>query len=495
MRLMNGQTAKIKTGSFIKLKHSSRKHTARILNIKQSGIFKNAAFIFSGVLFFLIGLILEINLVVPVFLLSLALYVKTSHPNISSKNYNFLNLGLLFTIIFAASFFILKHKWPVFYIPFSLIPMLSSILFGELGISLLISLASSLSIASLAGNDYSLGMLSLTSSICAVILAQGIRRRDEVIGAGFIIGLLQAATLFFIARFNVNNWPDYLILVFNGIASSIIVVGVLPIFEYIFRTITDISLLELFNHPLLEKMKLEAAGTYHHSIMVGNLAETAACAIGAKALLSRLGAYYHDIGKIEKAGYFSENQEMDANKHDALSPALSKLIIMNHVKEGVELAKKYRLNPFLIDFIQQHHGNSLVYYFYRRALESLEDDQNVKEEGFRYPGPKPNTKETAIVLLADSVEAAARALKNPNPAKIEEIVHKVINNKFIDGQLDECNLTLKDLEDISSIFIRILSGAYHSRVTYPEESRSEHNHKRFSKKNPHLAHKDKKGNS
>jgi putative nucleotidyltransferase with HDIG domain len=215
-------------------------------------------------------------------------------------------------------------------------------------------------------------------------------------------------------------------------------------------------------------MILEAPGTYHHSLVVGNLSEAACGAVGANALLARIGAYYHDIGKLQKPDYFSENQNIKESRHDSLTPTMSKLVIMNHVKEGVELAGRYRLNPRIIDFIIQHHGNSLVYYFYRRALESLEEDQEIREEGFRYPGPKPSTKETAVVLLADSVEAAARALKEPTPAKIEELVHKIINNKFIDGQLDECDLTLKDLEKISALFIHILSGIYHGRITYPE---------------------------
>ena len=224
-----------------------------------------------------------------------------------------------------------------------------------------------------------------------------------------------------------------------------------------------------FNHPLLQRMTLEAPGTYHHSLVVGNLSDAACQAVGANALLARIGAYYHDIGKLSKPGYFSENQgpDLKTSKHDTLSPTMSKLVIMNHVKEGVELAKKYKLNPQLVDFIEQHHGNSLVFYFYRRALENLDENEEINEEGFRYPGPKPKTKEAAIVLLADSVEAASRTLKEPNAGNIEELVHKVINNKFIDGQLDECDLTLKDLEKISAVFVRILSGIYHSRITYP----------------------------
>ena len=258
----------------------------------------------------------------------------------------------------------------------------------------------------------------------------------------------------------------------NSIVSSVIAIGILPIFEYLFKTVTNISLLELtdFGQPLLQRLVMEAPGTYHHSLVVGNLSEAACTAVGANALLARVGAYYHDIGKLEKPEYFSENQDIKNSKHDTLSPTMSKLVIINHVNGGLELAKKYRLNPRLMDFIQRHHGTSLVYYFYRRALETLEEDHEVREEGFRYPGPKPNTKETAIMLLADSVEAATRALKESSPTNIEDVVHKIINNKFIDRQLDECDLTLKDLEKISAVFIRILSGIYHTRITYPETS-------------------------
>jgi len=212
-------------------------------------------------------------------------------------------------------------------------------------------------------------------------------------------------------------------------------------------------------------------------------------------LLARIGSYYHDIGKLQKPEYFIENQDINKNRHDDLSPMMSKLIIMNHVKEGLELAKKYSLSPVLWDFIQQHHGNSLVYFFYRRALEGKDEDQEIAEEGFRYSGPKPNTKEIAIVLLADSVEAATRSLKDPTPDKIEEMVHKIINNKFIDGQLDECDLTLKDIEKISNVFIKILSGIYHSRVSYSQEAKNENNHNKSTKEINSPSEKDKKINS
>jgi len=425
-------------------------------------------FALTAILVFLISYILQVNFAVSVFLLSLVVYLKLRDANL--KKYSLLNLAFLFVIIFVTSCLIIRKGWSELSIPFSVIPMLTTLLFSQLELSLLITLASSIAIVPIIGNPLYLGILFFISGLLSSIFVFGARRRMTIIRVGFIIGALQAVVLFFIDRFWIRLPVRYLTLLINGIASSFIVLGVLPVFEYLFGTVTNISLLELadFNHPLLQRLISEAPGTYHHSLVVGNLSEAACGVVGANALLARIGAYYHDIGKLQKPDYFSENQTIEESKHDTLSPAMSKLVIMNHVKEGVELAKRHRLNPRLIDFILQHHGSSLVYYFYRRAVEGLEEDQEIREEGFRYPGPKPNTKETAIVLLADSVEAASRALKDPTPKKIEEVVHKIINNKFIDGQLDECELALKDLEKISAVFIRILSGIYHSRITYPE---------------------------
>ncbi|MBU3958348.1 MAG: HDIG domain-containing protein [Candidatus Omnitrophica bacterium] len=452
-------------------------------------------FILGIILVFLISYILGVDLFIPIYLAVLFAYLKFSYKDLSLQRFKFLNINLLFVMSFVTAYFIIKQGWPVYYIPFCIIPMLTTILFAQLQISLLITLASCIAIASIAGNNLYLGVLFLISGISSSLLVMNIRRRMAIISAGFIVGLLQALTLFFIDRFQIQDSINYIVLILNAIVSSIIVVGILPVFEYLFKTVTNISLLELtdFNHSLLQRLILEAPGTYHHSLVVGNLSESGCRAVGANALLARVGGYYHDIGKLEKPGYFSENYESDKSKHDTLAPTMSKLVIINHVKEGVELARKYKLNPSLIDFIVQHHGTSLVYYFYRRALENLEEHQEIKEEGFRYPGPKPNTKETAVVLLADSVEAATRALKELTPANIQEVVHKIINNKFIDGQLDECDLTLKDLEKISAAFIRILSGIYHSRITYPERTKeSENNHKKSPKESLNPSEKDKK---
>ncbi|MCM8797543.1 MAG: HDIG domain-containing protein, partial [Candidatus Omnitrophica bacterium] len=444
---------------------------------------------------FVLSAIVRLNLTVAFVLF--ALYLYSVLRGFKSRGYTPLNALFLFMVIFSGSYLLLMGNLSAFYIPYPLIPMLATLLFANLEISFLLTVAIAVAISSLSTAPFQLAILFLLSGIVSSFLALDARKRTTVIRAGVLVGLIQAAALIFWERFNFYAPLRYGILFLNGIISSWLVLGILPIFEYLFSTVTNISLLELadFNHPLLQQMIMDAPGTYHHSLIVGNLSESACNSVGANALLARIGAYYHDIGKLSKPEYFSENQELNKSKHDDLAPTMSRLVIMNHVREGMEMAKKYKINPAILDFIQQHHGKSLVYYFYRRALEELEEDQEIKEEGFRYPGPKPNTKETAIVLLADSVEAATRALKNPAPVKIEEVVRRVINNKFIDGQLDECELTLKDLEKISTVFIRILSGIYHSRVSYPEETKSGNNRKKLSEENTSQPGKDKKDNS
>ncbi|MCX7661847.1 MAG: HDIG domain-containing protein, partial [Candidatus Omnitrophica bacterium] len=357
-----------------------------------------------------------------------------------------------------------------YYLPFNTVSMLVSLLFSNITLSFLINLAQVLVLLGLVKESLSLIGVVFIGSMLSGFVVLDKRKRMEVIRAGFFVGIIQAGLYLLFIEKNfllISGW------LLNGLLSAIVVLGILPIFEFLFRTITNITLLELadFNHPLLQKLVLEAPGTYHHSLIVGNLSENAAKAINANSLLARIGAYYHDIGKLSKPEYFSENQvSLNESKHENLHPNVSKLVIMNHVKEGLSMAKKYHLHPRIIDFILQHHGTSLVYYFYRRALENLtNDNESLSEETFRYPGPKPQTKETAIVLLADSVEAAVRTLREPSASQIRDMVHKIINNKFIDGQLDECDLTLRDLEKIASVFIHILTGIYHKRIVYPEE--------------------------
>jgi hypothetical protein len=277
----------------------------------------------------------------------------------------------------------------------------------------------------------------------------------------------------------------------NGILTAMVVGGALPILEQLFRITTDISWLEAsdLNHPLLRRMTIEAPGTYHHSLVVANLAEAAAESIGANATLCRVCSYFHDVGKLVKPDYFTENMNFERNPHDDLALTMSALIIIAHVKEGVDLALKNGLNHNIIDIIQEHHGTSLVYYFFQRALQQQEDARaggkimnmreedipEVREESFRYPGPKPQTKESAIVSLADIVESASRSLSKPTPVKVEQLVNELIEERIADGQLDECDLTLGDLRIIAERFRFTLMTMLHSRIAYPKaESKFQH---------------------
>ncbi|MFH1655488.1 MAG: HDIG domain-containing metalloprotein [Candidatus Omnitrophota bacterium] len=438
---------------------------------------------------FLVARLLDLSLIIPIVLLAffsfLTFYFK-KNKLIS------LHLGLLLVIVIVAAKAIVDYSTiSYYYIPLAAICMLTVILFEDLVLGFAIAAITSMIAGNIGGNSLSLSLIFFVGSIIGMLSVWRARRRSQIILAGLYVGIVQ---LFCFLLISTQQHPFSIDairiiagpVIISGVFASFIVIGTLPMFEYLFKVVTNISLLELsdFNHPLLRKMILEAPGTYQHSLIVGNLAEAATEAIGANSLLARVGAYYHDIGKIEKAEYFSENQIHLRSKHDKLQPNMSRLIIINHIKEGEELAKKYKLNPMIIDFVTQHHGTSMMYYFYRRAMKDIEEDQEVKEEGFRYPGPKPQRKEIAIVLLSDAVEAASRTLSEPTPERIEELVRKIINNKFIDGQLDECDLTLRDLEIIGSVFLRILSAIYHSRVKYPDE-KDEADNIQSSKKNSH----------
>lgn len=436
---------------------------------------------FAGLL--CISYINNISYLLPLILAILFIYLKYYYQKLfRHKVYNYLGLSLLLVIIVVLSrAFVTYSNLSLYYLPVAAVSMLCTILFNDIGLTFVLALAASLSAGIIAGGALDLTCVLFIGGITCGLLVLNLRRRSQIIKAGIFAGLMQAGSVIFIKAFNLTQSAEFIMPNFlNCILSGIFVSGALPIFEYLFDVTSNITLLELsdFNRPLLKRMVLEAPGTYHHSLVVGNLSEAAAEFVGANSLLARIGAYYHDIGKIDKAEYFIENQtpENVATAHEQLKPSVSKLVIMNHVKEGIDLGKKHKLNHAIIDFIAQHHGTSLVFYFYCRALENEHSENEIQEEGFRYSGPKPQTKEAAIILLADSAEGAARALSERTPKKISELVRKVINNKFIDGQLDECDLSLSDLEKIASIFTKILSAVYHVRITYPEKS-GENNHK------------------
>ena len=316
-------------------------------------------------------------------------------------------------------------------------------------------------------------LFSFVGSLVGVFTLAKHRGRTAFFRAGGIMSLANVYTLlaFALVQGDVSTLLAEIVGgLLNGVIVAVVANGFLPLLEHSFGRTTDFTLLELsnLNEPMLRHLALVSPGTYHHSIMVGTLAEAAAEAVGANALLCRVGAYYHDIGKTRHPAYFIENDRDAAIRHDKLAPSLSRAIVMSHVKEGIEMARAYGLPEVLVDLIPQHHGTRLVHYFYQRAKETADPDLHaVQEEDYRYPGPKPQTREAAILMLADAVEAAARTLTDPTPARIQGAVQKIINGIFVDGQLDECDLTLRDLHRMANSFARILAGIFHHRVNYP----------------------------
>jgi cyclic-di-AMP phosphodiesterase PgpH len=323
-------------------------------------------------------------------------------------------------------------------------------------------------------NRFELFIYFWLSSVIAAYWTQSCRERQLIIQAGLKVGLINvilatAIDLYF-GEITANLLLWNVVFAFMGGAfAGIITIGVAPAIEMLFHYTTDITLLERANleRPLLRRLMIEAPGTYHHSVIVGSLVEAAATEIGANPLLAKVCGYYHDIGKIKKPLYFIENQSNVRNRHDKLAPSMSALILIAHVKEGVEIARRHKLGTAIIDTIKQHHGTSLISYFYEKAKQ-LRGEENVNVNDFRYPGPKPQTKEAGLVMLADVVEAASRTLENPTPARIQGLVQNLINKIFSDGQLDDCELTLKDLHRIARSFYKILNGIHHHRIEYAE---------------------------
>lgn len=297
------------------------------------------------------------------------------------------------------------------------------------------------------------------------------KKRSALLKSGFYVGIANFITviillLFQAELFTAKAFSAILFSLSAGINVTATVSLMLPALEYIFNITTDISLLELLdlNQPLMKNLMITAPGTYHHSVIVGNLVESAAEAVGVNPLLARVSAYYHDIGKIKMPEYFVENQTGTISKHDKLSPHMSSMILVSHVKEGAELAGQHKLPQSIIDIIQQHHGTSLITYFYQKARDK---DSKPSEDEYKYPGPKPQTRIAALVMMADAVEAASRVLTDPTPARVNALVDRIINHIFLEGQLDECELTLKDIFEIKKHFSYILTGILHKRVEYP----------------------------
>ncbi|MGA9120485.1 MAG: HDIG domain-containing metalloprotein [Bacteroidota bacterium] len=335
-------------------------------------------------------------------------------------------------------------------------------------------------VAGIRGNDYGTALCAFVAGALAVYTVRDMRYRAQIfrslgyIFLGYAVSIVALGLERFASISVIMSQLGYGLL--NAVISPVLTYGLLVFFERVFKVTTDLTLLELaqFNHPLLRMLAVQAPGTYHHSISMATLAEAAASSVGANEILARVGAYFHDIGKIEKPAYFVENQKTVRSRHDKISPRMSSLIICSHVKDGIALAREYGLPEEVIDFIPMHHGTTRIDYFYSKALEIARQDSNpskideIKESDYRYPGPKPQTKETGIMMLADAVEAAVRTIEEPTPERIENTIAGLITKRFEEGELDECPLTLKDLTRIRGAFLNVLVGAYHSRVRYPE---------------------------
>jgi cyclic-di-AMP phosphodiesterase PgpH len=346
-------------------------------------------------------------------------------------------------------------------------------------IALLLAAQIGLAICFALGQGLADYVILLSAAATSVLLIGRLRTRWKLILIALATGIVVGATSLGV---NVlDHQPVAQPLLLNAgrhalwaFLACLLVTSLLPIIEKVFGVLTDLRLLELGDpsHPLLQELVQRAPGTYNHSISVASLAEAAAEAIGARGLLVRVGAYFHDIGKMNKPGYFVENQGRDGNRHESLNPTMSTLVIIAHIKDGADLARQHHLPQPIIDFIQQHHGTTLVEYFYHRASKESEnnpDAAEVDEASFRYPGPKPQSKETGILMLADAAESASRTLSEPTPARIEGLIHDLALKRLLDGQFDECGLTLRELAMVEESLVKSLTAVYHGRIKYPEQ--------------------------
>lgn len=390
-----------------------------------------------------------------------------------------------------------------FIAPYALAPILVAVLVGSAP-AVLSTLVISVVFGIIHGNSIEFLLIAFLSGVVGTFAASNIRKRSQLMRAGLLAGASAAIAGAAIALLNgysasLVGQQTFIAIILGGI-TGVLAVGVLPVFEQIFKITTEITLLELtdFNHPLLRRMQMEAPGTYHHSLMVANLSENAAAEIGASPLLCRVCSFFHDIGKLVKPDYFVENQRGGINPHDEKNPSMSALVIKAHVKEGVELARKNKLPRVIVDVIRQHHGTSLIQYFYYQAQQrekksdtkasssKKKEEIKVDQSTYRYDGPRPAFKESAIIFFADGIEAASRSLKKVTQPNVEELIDKMFQSRIEDGQLDECPLTFQELDKIRKSFIYTLLNMLHARIEYPKEEteKTERNKKPESNDRP-----------
>ncbi len=419
------------------------------------------------------GLLILLLILFTVIGIYLAVFVKNIFDSLSAQL--LLGLVLIVTLIFA----IAATYFSGYLIPVAMGAILITVMFGYKP-AVMMNVVLSVLVGLITGGDFVFVVVALVGGMVAIFGVSRISQRSDLAKAGIYVSAANVAVI--VASFLLlgNLHLEYSFIkefgygllagIGNGIFSAVIAIGLLPYLESGFGLTTAITLLELSNpnKPLLRQLQMKAPGTYYHSIMVGNLAEAAAEVVGADPLLARVGAYYHDIGKLKRPYFFTENQLAGDNPHEKISPNLSALIIASHVKDGLELGRRHRLPALILDIIAQHHGTGLISFFYQQALESGRPEE-VPVEKFRYEGPLPQTKEAAIIALADAVEAGVRSLSKPVGSRVEGLIRRIIKEKLNDGQMDECDLTLKELDKIGDSFVYILSGIYHSRVEYPEK--------------------------
>lgn len=434
-----------------------------------------------------------------------SVFLLNHHEKLPKTRLLMLTFGglLLQTVFFYISYLIVeKNGWDKAYLilinPYVLTPIVHSVLLGRwLGIYSSVFLAILTGILAPSGMGKEAMIVAMTSGMTAVFFTKNLKKRHQILSAGLISGITALAVAWSLQLIPIKDAngtytsaiaiQQSAVILGIGCICGLLVGGIMPALEIFFRITTNMTWLELsdLNHKLLRKMQLEAPGTFHHSMVVATLSEAAAESIGANAPLCRVASYFHDIGKIEKPEYFIENQG-DNNPHDNLTPNMSALVIIAHVKNGIDLAIRHKLNKQIIDVIQEHHGKSLVYYFYRKALEEREsalkdvkeglkneeDIPEVSEKGFRYPGPTARTKESGIIALADSIESASRSMKKITLQKIQAMIDEIVNNRIKDGQLNQCPITFEELNTIKDTFANTLRSMLHSRIEYPKDADS-----------------------
>jgi putative nucleotidyltransferase with HDIG domain len=428
-----------------------------------------------------------LGLLILFLLIMLDLYLSRFHSHLHKDLTNLIMLGSIFILTLITMNIVslgqnLEWNTIGYLAPTAFGVMLITLLLGtDLALAGAVFLAIVASIIFNSGNyflfDYRYGLVSLVTGVASAFSISSVRNRSKILVAGLITSISSLPVITSLYLLNPTDNGDIKSLLISltfgaagGIISAVLTIGCLPYFETVFDILSPIRLLELGNpnQPLLRKLLIEAPGTYHHSIVVGNLAEAAAEAIGADGLLARVGAYYHDVGKTKRPQFFIENQIYGNNPHDKISPNLSKTIILSHPRDGVKLLQEHKLPKPIQDIAAQHHGTTVVKYFYHEAKQQAEGTQ-ILEEDFRYPGPKAQFKEAAIVGICDCVEAAVRSIARPTPSRIENLVSKIIQDRLEDGQFYECDLTFRELELIRRSICETLQGLFHSRIEYPDE--------------------------